>query len=349
MVFKPSLAKKTVLFIGNHLSGQNHNKSINDELSEHLDQIGWNTILSSRKTNRFLRLIDMLTTIIKKRKQYSIVVIDLFSGAAFFWGFLCTFLAKIIQKKIIIDLHGGNLPSYSEKHQGFVSFLFNSSDILVSPSPFLKESLNSFQKQIKVIPNGIDLAKYSFRKRDNIQPRAIWLRAFHEIYNPLMAVKVLKVLREKNINFTLSMVGPDKGDGSFGRAQKLARDLEVEDYIEFIPGISKNLVPEYLNRADIFLNTTNFDNTPVSVIEAMACGLCIVTTGVGGIPYLVQDGVDALLVPKDDVLSMTKQVERILIETNLAGNLSEKARKNAESFDWEFITGKWNALFESMR
>ena len=107
-------------------------------------------------------------------------------------------------------------------------------------------------------------------------------------------------------------------------------------------------MPEWLNKADIFLNTTNVDNTPVSVIEAMACGLCIVSTNVGGIPYLLEDGVDALLVPPEDTQAMANAVKRILSDRQLAAALSANARKKAGAFSWEKVLPMWEALFHDI-
>jgi glycosyltransferase involved in cell wall biosynthesis len=141
------------------------------------------------------------------------------------------------------------------------------------------------------------------------------------------------------------MVGPDKGDGSFEKTMEAANLLGVKDRIEFPGLVPKNDVPHWLNKGDIFLNTTNVDNTPVSVIEAMACGLCIVSTNVGGIPYLLEDGVDALLVPPEDPEAMANAVKRILTDPQLAASLSANARKKAEAFSWEKVLPMWEALF----
>ncbi len=68
-------------------------------------------------------------------------------------------------------------------------------------------------------------------------------------------------------------------------------------HVDFWASVEKSEVPAWLAKGDIFLNTTNVDNTPVSVIEAQAAGLCVVSTNVGGIPFLLENGKDALLVP----------------------------------------------------
>jgi glycosyltransferase involved in cell wall biosynthesis len=86
------------------------------------------------------------------------------------------------------------------------------------------------------------------------------------------------------------------------------------------------------------------DNTPVSVLEAMACGLCVISTNVGGIPYLLQDEHDALLVPSGDDGAMAKAVRRVLTEEGLADRLSCNARRKVEQFDWSYILPKWERV-----
>ena len=103
-----------------------------------------------------------------------------------------------------------------------------------------------------------------------------------------------------------------------------------------------------LNSGDVFLNTTNVDNTPVSVIEAMACGLCVVSTNVGGLPYLLDDEQDSLLVQPDDPAAMATAVSRILRENVLATRLSQNARAKAEQFDWSTVLPQWLALLRGI-
>ena len=98
-----------------------------------------------------------------------------------------------------------------------------------------------------------------------------------------------------------------------------------------------NLAADY----DIFLNTTNFDNTPVSVIEAMALGLPVVSTNVGGIPFLIEDEKDGLLTPKEDIIECAEQLVKIMTDNELAITLGEQARKKAISFDWKSVKTVW--------
>ncbi|GJL62962.1 MAG: hypothetical protein NPIRA04_16160 [Nitrospirales bacterium] len=144
------------------------------------------------------------------------------------------------------------------------------------------------------------------------------------------------------------MVGPDKGDGSFQRTQQVAVDLGVSDRIIYPGLVPQAEVSLWMNNGEIFLNTTNIDNTPVSVAQAMASGLCVVTTDVGGIRYLLKHEHDGLLVPPDDPAAMATAVRRILTEPGLAEHLSRNARRKAELFDWSIVLPQWKKLLKSV-
>jgi glycosyltransferase involved in cell wall biosynthesis len=184
--------------------------------------------------------------------------------------------------------------------------------------------------------------------RTRPRPRLVWLRAFHETYNPRLAPQVVALLAREFPETRLTMFGPDKGDGSQGATLRLAAELGVADRITMPGKVAKSAVASCLNTGDIFLNTTNIDNTPVSVLEAMACGLCVVSTNVGGIPYLLEHEGDALLVPPDDPQEMAAAVRRVLTEQHLAARLSRRARQTAEQFDWSEVLPQWETLLTDM-
>jgi glycosyltransferase involved in cell wall biosynthesis len=144
------------------------------------------------------------------------------------------------------------------------------------------------------------------------------------------------------------MAGPDKGDGSLEETRQAARELGVEDRIAFPGAVPKSEVPATLAKGGIFLNTTSIDNTPVSVLEAMACGLCVVSTNVGGIPYLLRHGQDALLVPPGDADAMAAAVRTLVARPDLAAAMAASARQRAEEFDWARILPEWQRLLRSI-
>jgi glycosyltransferase involved in cell wall biosynthesis len=151
--------------------------------------------------------------------------------------------------------------------------------------------------QTQIIPNFIEIAHYPFKERTNIRPHILWVRSFHQIYNPKMAIEVVKKLKKTYPDVTLTMIGPDK-DGSKVEVEKLIKKENLANLVTLKGKMSKQEWIQLADNSDVFINTTNFDNQPVSIIEAMALGFPIVSTNAGGMPYLIDDGETGLLVNK---------------------------------------------------
>lgn len=336
--------KNSVLLVGNFLSSTRGARSVCEEFAERLAAGGWSALTTSDKPGRTLRLLDMVTTAWQRRREYRVAQVDVFSGPAFFWAEAVCWTLRRINKPYVLTLRGGSLPAFGRRWPSRVRHLFSSAVAVVTPSGYLLESMKPYRGDLRLLPNPLDSRAYAFRVREQAQPRLVWLRAFHETYNPPLAPKVVALLAADFPHTHLTMVGRDKGDGSFERTERVAIELGVRDRLLLPGGVCKADVPTWINKGDIFLNTTNVDNTPISVLEAMACGLCVVSTNVGGIPYLLKDGHDALLVPPDDAQAMASAVGRILTDHALAERLSRNARQKAEQFDWKIIFPQWEEL-----
>jgi glycosyltransferase involved in cell wall biosynthesis len=155
-------------------------------------------------------------------------------------------------------------------------------------------------------------------------------------------------LRHDFPDVRLVMVGPDRGDGTLEETVRVARELGVERHVQFRGAVPKANVSEALGEGDIFLNTTNIDNTPVTVLEAQACGLCVVSTSVGGIPYVVEHGETGLLVEMDAPRAMSEAIREILRSPALAERLSRRSREYATTHDWSLVLPEWERLFRQV-
>lgn len=344
----PMSHQKAILLVSNLFSVGDAYGGVCKELAQCLSGQGWRVTITSTRKNRLLRVLDMLWTVWRAREQYALAQVDVFSGSAFIWAEAVTWLLQQIGKPYVLTLHGGNLPSFAPRAPRRVRRVINGAAYVTTPSRYLYEHMALYRDDLRLIPNPVDLKHYSYRLRDQPEPRLLWLRAFHAAYNPALAARVLAKIGSEYSDARLIMVGPDKGDGSFQVCQRTAQELAIEHKIEFPGAVPKTDIPVWISRGDIFLNTTNVDNTPISVIEALACGLCVVSTNVDGIPYLLEHEHDALLVPPDDPEAMAHAIRRILTELGLAERLSRNARAKAEQFDWSTILPQWEALLTSV-
>ena len=342
------MKNRSVLLIGNFLSATTGVRSVGEDLARQLSESGWKTITASAEPGRLARFMDMVATAWRRRHEYVVASVEVYSGMAFFWAEATCLTLRLAAKPYILTLHGGNLPDFARRWPGRVRRLLATAAAVTIPSRYLFEEMKGYGRHLRLVPNPLNLGAYQFKLRTQPRPQLVWLRAFHEIYNPLLAPKVMALLAPNFPEINLTMVGPDKGDGSLARTRKKAEELGLGTRINFPGRVAKQEVPQWLNQGDIFLNTTNVDNTPVSVLEAMACGLCVATTNVGGIPYLLEDGQDALLVPPDDPEAMAVAVDRILEEPGLAARLSRDGRRKVEQFDWGIILRQWEELLTAV-
>jgi L-malate glycosyltransferase len=316
-------------------------------LAPRLRTMGYNVHLTSSQPHRYIRLLDMLATIVRQHDKIDLVCIQTYSGPSFVNAGAASWLAQRLGLKPILVLHGGALPEFAAQHPVWVKRVFQRAHLLTAPSNYLAAKLQPLGFPIRVIPNAIDLSDYPYRHRSTLQPHLIWMRTFHEIYHPLMAVQVLEQLLQTTPDARLTMAGQDKGMLHTIKAYVTSHRLEKQ--VNFIGFLDSDGKKEQFSQHDIYLNTNHVDNTPVSVIEAAAFGLPIVATNVGGIPYLLHHEKDSLLVADGDVQAMAKSVERLLHQPELATHLSKEGRALAERFDWSKVLCEWQSVFQEIR
>lgn len=339
------MSERSILLVGNFLSRSTGTRSVCEELSQRLSANGWKTIETSHRISRIARLADMLFTILFYWRKYQVAYVEVYSGPAFLWAELTVRLLSALRKPTVLVLHGGGLVEFAGKNKLRVVKVLGMGDLAVTPSLFLRSGLRSFRPDLLYLPNAVDVEKYHFQLRSQPAPVLIWLRAFHDIYQPELAVRVLANLLGEFPNATLIMIGPDKKDGSFERAMNEAERLGVLSSITVAGPIHKSEVPKWLAKGDIFLNTTRLESFGVGVLEAALTGLPIVSTNVGEIPFLWEHEQSAMLIPDSDDRAMASAVRRILREPGLAERLSFNARQKAERFDWRGILPQWEDLF----
>jgi glycosyltransferase involved in cell wall biosynthesis len=334
----------SILLIGNYRPGPAGASTVGHHLADRLRQRGWSVRTTSARAGRAARLADMVATIWSQRREFDAAQIDVFSGPAFVWAeVVCRTLATL-DKPYVLTLHGGGLPAFAARWPSRVRRLLRSAYAVTTPSPYLRTEMTRYRSDLRVLPNAIDLAAYHFRPRAELRPVLVWVRAFHAVYQPELGPAVIARLRHAYPGARLAMVGRDEGDGSRERTLREAEQLGVLESLELPGGVPKADIPGWLDRGDIFLNTARVDNAPVSVLEAMASGLCIVSTSPGGIPYMLRHEIEALLTPCGDADALADGVRRLLSEPALAARLSCEGRQRAEHHAWSAILPQWEAL-----
>lgn len=334
----------SLLYIGNKLSNHGFTSTSIETLGSFLEAEGYTVYYASSKRNKFFRMLEMIGMTFKYAKKVDYVLIDTYSTINFWYAFFISQLCRVLGVKYIPKLHGGDLPSRIVRTRFFSNLIFKNAFVNIAPSYYLYEAFKkNGYTNLKYIPNTIELQIYPQSQKEFKVPKLLWVRSFAKIYNPLMAVKVFINIKKIYPDAQLCMIGPKKDD-SYEKTVRFAQKNNVE--VTFTGKLSKEAWIEVSKEYNIFINTTHFDNTPISVIEAMALGLPVVSTDVGGIPFLLEHDVNALLVSDNDTKGMTLQIDRLITDSNLAVNISKKAKDTVTEFDWEVVKKQWIDLLK---
>lgn len=315
-------------------------------LSDRFAEAGYKTIEASSHPNRYVRLADIAATIIKHRKEIDVLVLNTYSGPSFVVEDIASRLGRLFGHRIVMVLRGGAMPEFMARFPRWAKQALSRADAIIAPSDYLAKAVAPYGFQARVIPNVIDISNYSFRRRERLQPKLFWMRAFQDAWNPLMAIRVLARLREHRPDATLVIAGQDKGLEA--ESKRLAAELGVSDAVRFPGFLNMAAKVREGNAADIFISTNRIDNMPVSVVEACAMGLPVVSTEVGGMADLITDGENGLLVPDNNDERMVEAILALLDDPALAGKLSENGRELAERSSWLRVKQQLDEVFEEI-
>lgn len=330
-------------FIGNML-GKNADYPIGQGqvVADLLASEGYEVTCVSSKINRVARMTEIAATLIAGHRKFDAVMLEVYSGFYFVVADVVSLICKVLGIPLIEVLHGGQLAEFGRRFPDWTTRVLNRADAMVAPSHFLAKEIGTLGYQVQVIPNVIDLDLYPYRERHKILPNLIWMRSFHPIYNPEMAIKVLAKLRETEPTATLTMAGNDKGLEDY--IKSMARQIGASDAVRFVGFLDLESKLKEMLAADIYLNTNRVDNMPVSVVEARALGLPVIATDVGGLPYMIEDGKNGFLVRSEDVGLMTERIKTLLDSPELTLKISRSGRSLAERSAWTSVRPAWEQL-----
>jgi glycosyltransferase involved in cell wall biosynthesis len=193
-----------------------------------------------------------------------------------------------------------------------------------------------------VIPNLLPFEMTQARERNTFEPRVLWMRTFHPIYRPELALEAFALLRSERVEATLTMAGQDKG--WLQPLTELAAELNIEDCVVFPGFAGPEMKTELFNEHDLFLNTSAIDNYPVSLLEAAAAGLVVVSSDVGGIPAVFVDRKEALLVRDADPTKLAEAMNEVLDDIDLAMSISRGGSSKAVQCSWGKVGPLWHDL-----
>ena len=184
------------------------------------------------------------------------------------------------------------------------------------------------KKKIPIVYNGVDCARYDLPKIESTDIRLVTVGSIYEVKNYLFLVECFAKLLQSVPNLRLRIVG----DGvQRTELEEKITTLGISNKVE-ITGVVSN-VETYLADADLYVATSLFEGLPLSMLEAMSAGLPIVSTAVGGVPDVVKDGANGLLVKSGDGDAFVDACKQIVENEKMRKEFSVNAKTISRSYD----------------
>lgn len=247
---------------------------------------------------------------------------------------------------VVVNYRGGEAASFLAGSRRVVAWSIQRAARLVVPSTFLLQVFGRYGIAAQIVPNVVDLQRFHPANGEHEgAPQLLVARNLESIYDNATALRAFALVQQVHpqARLTIAGTGPE-----LPVLQALAKALGVTGSVNFAGRLDVDAMAKCLRQSTVALNPSRVDNTPNSVLEALASGIPVVSTSVGGVPFLVEHGRTALLVPPDDPAAMASEVLRLLDEPNLAKDLVANGLQEAQRYSWEAVAPCLSQVYASV-
>jgi len=265
-------------------------------------------------------------------------VLHVMANSGWSWHLIAApaiWIAKVRKTRVIVNYRGGNAESFLRRSAPWVRVSMRQASALIVPSGFLKEVFSHFGMASSIVPNIVDIDHFSNPVRSRVALRHLLVaRNLELIYDNETAIRAFAIVLKVYPDATLTIAGSGPLAGSL---KSLVKDLGITDSVFFAGRLDRVQMAEAYRAADIALNPSLVDNMPNSVLEAMACGLPVVSTDVGGVSFIVTNDETALLVPSGSPEAMAKAILRLMNDSSLAETLVRNGLAEVKKYTWSHV------------
>lgn len=294
----------------------------------------------STKGSFFWRL-GLFHRLRKVARDYDVLHIHCCSG----WGFLPAVVGVTVgrkmKKRVVLTYHGGGGETFFDKHPKLVHHYLTRTNTNIVLSGFLAKIFDKHQLPYTIIPNIIELDDTLFRQRNVLKPHFICTRAHEPLYNIPCILRAFQKTLTELPESTLTLVG----DGSqHGALMQMAEDMGVKN-VTFTGRVDNSEIYRYLNESDILLSSPTIDNMPVSLLEAMNAGLLVISSRVGGVPYMIKNGNNGLLFESNNHDELAKKMLWAIENQAVAMTIIQQAHRAVKQYRWESVKDQFYSIY----
>jgi glycosyltransferase involved in cell wall biosynthesis len=309
-----------------------------------------NAVLRALQRVKYVRTvatsIAYVASLLRRLPRYDVV--HVFSAS--YWSFLLAptpaiLLGKWLGKRVVVNYRSGEAEDHLRRWPRTSVPTLKRADAVATPSGYLVDVFARFGVGAESIANFVDPDAVRYRKRDTLRPVFLSNRNFQGLYNVPCVLRAFALIQARLPEARLLVVGdgPERG-----RVHATARELGLRN-VEFIGSVRPTEMGRWYDAADVYLNASDIDNMPNSIIEAFACGLPVVTSRAGGIPYIVEHERNGLLVDCGDHSALAAAALRLLDDPALARRLIADGLADVERwYTWDAVGERWAALYRRL-
>jgi glycosyltransferase involved in cell wall biosynthesis len=261
-------------------------------------------------------------------------VMHLMANSGWSWHLFAApaiWVARLRSLPVVVNYRGGEAAPFLERSAASVRFSLQRAAALIVPSGFLQQVFAQHGMQAAVVPNIVDLQRFRPATQGAGSAQIIVARNLEPIYDNATALRAFALLRREQTQARLLIAGTGPEEAAL---KALAGKLGLGDSVQFAGRLDREAMADALRNSAVALNPSRVDNMPNSVLEALASGVPVVSTRVGGVPFLVEDGRTALLVAPGEAQAMADALLRVLKDAALARRLSEAGLQEVQRYTW---------------
>jgi L-malate glycosyltransferase len=268
-------------------------------------------------------------------------------------------IAKLRGKPVVVNYRGGDAEKFFARSFFWVKPVLTLADEITVPSGFLQAVFARRDFKSTVVPNIINLSRFSPKSLEQAgsqdidrmcagvqaQPSILVARNLEPIYDNATALRAFATVLQRHPQACLTVCGTG---GEMASLVALASELGIAKQVEFAGQISNSDMAALYRQADILVNPSLVDNMPISLLEALATGVPIVSTNVGGIPYLVENDRTALLVnPKDDA-AMAQAILTLLADPGKVKAMHDEGLRTVRQYAWASVREQLHHVYRGV-
>ncbi|MBN2492756.1 MAG: glycosyltransferase family 4 protein [Planctomycetes bacterium] len=288
--------------------------------------------------NLWVFLVRLLLAV----RRVDVVHVLAASGLSFFLFAAPAVLAgRLAGRRVIVNYRGGLAEPFLERRIRWVRPVLARCHRLVVPSAYLEEIFRRHGFAPEVVPNYIALARFAPAAAAREGARILVTRNLEPIYGVAHAIDAFAHVRRRFARAELVIAGTGSERTAL-EARVRAQDIGG---VTFLGRVANEAIPALYAGADLALNPALVDNMPISVLEAFAAGVAVVSTRAGGVSCLVEDRRTGMLVEPGDVRGLAAAILRLLRRPAHRRALARAGRRHVEAFDLPRVVAAWEAIY----